>query len=382
MASEVQGSSKSSLPNKGLEDVVAGQSSLCFIDGQRGILAYRGYGIDELGAHASFEEVVHLLWFGELPTRKELDETKAHLAASREIPEEVVALLRRHTDAHPMSVLRTAVSLLQLSDPDAEDMSREANIRKGFRLVGQIASIVAAFESSRRGLEPRRPRPELSQAGDFLWQLTGEPPDPVSTRVFDRCLVLHADHEFNASTFAARVTAATLSGLHSAVVSGIGTLKGPLHGGANTQVMETLKEIGSVENVEPWLERALAERRRLMGFGHRVYKTDDPRAVVLKEMSRELGERTGQPQWYRISERVQQVVHQEKGLYANVDFYSASTYYVMGIPIDLYTPIFAASRISGWSAHVLEQLANNRLIRPRSEYVGPRDRKVVPIDQR
>jgi citrate synthase len=281
-----------------------------------------------------------------------------------------------------MDVLRTAVSALGIYDPDGRDNSLDASRRKALRLTAQIPSIVATIHRLREGKDVVAPDPSMSQAASLLYQMTGQRPDEYTTRTMDVALILHADHEFNASTFSARVTIATLSDMYDAIVAAIGTLSGPLHGGANEQVMRMLERVGSEDNAEQWIRDALARRERIMGFGHRVYKTDDPRAVVLKEMSRELGERTGSPQWFRMSDRIQAVVLQEKGLYANVDFYSASAYYVMGIPIDLYTPIFAASRISGWSAHVLEQLENNRLIRPRSDYVGPRDKKVVPIERR
>ncbi|HWP36217.1 MAG TPA: citrate synthase [Gemmatimonadales bacterium] len=369
--------------NLGLEDVVVAPSSICDVNGRTGQLIYRGYDIHDLVAHTTFEEVVYLLWHEDLPTRAQLDELDRQLKSNRALPAPVVDLLKTiPPTSPPMDVLRTAVSLLGIYDPDGRDNSLEASRRKAMRLTAQIATIIAVFHRIREKQEIVPPDPSLNHAANLLYMMRGEKPDDYMAKTMDVALILHADHELNASTFAARVTISTLSDMYDAIVSAIGTLSGPLHGGANEQVMRMLIEIGSEERAEAWIRDALARRARIMGFGHRVYKTDDPRAVVLKEMSRELGERTGQPQWYRISERVQQVVHQEKGLYANVDFYSASTYYVMGIPIDLYTPIFAASRISGWSAHVLEQLANNRLIRPRSEYVGPRDRKVVPIDQR
>jgi citrate synthase len=367
---------------KGLEDVVAGESSICFIDGQAGVLAYRGIGIDELGERASFEEVVHLLFTGSLPDRRSLEGVRRAVGSSRELPAPVVAALRGALDRNPMSVLRTAVSLLGTIDPDAEDGSREALLRKGYRLVGQVGSTVAAFERLRRGLEPVAPNPELSAAEAFLHEVTGERPDPVSARIFDRCLVLHADHELNASTFAARVTAATLADLHSAVVSAIGALKGPLHGGANTAVMEVLKEIGAPDRVEPWLDEALAGKRRIMGFGHRVYKTEDPRATQLRQMSRELAEARGPRVWYDLSERLERAMRERKGLRPNVDFYSASVYHMLGIPGDLFTPIFAASRIAGWVAHCLEQYGDNRLIRPRAAYTGPTGARYAPLEER
>jgi len=281
-----------------------------------------------------------------------------------------------------MDVLRTAISLLGLYDPDGRDNSIESTRRKAVRLQAQIPTIVATYHRVREKKEIVPPDSTLGIAANLLYMMTGQKPDDYAAKTMDVALILHADHEFNASTFSARVTIATLSDMYDAITAAIGTLSGPLHGGANEQVMRMLLQVKDEESADQWIRDALERKARIMGFGHRVYKTDDPRAVELKEMSRELGERTGQPQWFRMSDRIQKVMLQEKGLYANVDFYSASAYYVMGIPIDLYTPIFAASRISGWSAHVLEQLTNNRLIRPRSDYVGPRDKRVVPIDQR
>jgi len=369
--------------NLGLEDVVVGPSSVCDVNGKTGQLIYRGYDIHDLVEHATFEEVVYLLWHEDLPTRAQLQTFNTELQGNRSLPSGVTDLLKSvPRGAAPMDVLRTAVSLLGLYDPDGRDNSIEATRRKAVRLTAQIPTVVATFHRIRETKEIVSPDPSLSSAANLLYMMRGERPDDYMARTMDVALSLHADHEFNASTFAARVTIATLSDIYDAITSAIGALSGPLHGGANEQVMRMLLQVGNEEAAEQWIRDALARRARIMGFGHRVYKTDDPRAVVLKEMSRELGERTGQPQWFRISARIQQVMLEEKGLYANVDFYSASAYYVMGIPIDLYTPIFAASRISGWSAHVLEQLGNNRLIRPRSDYVGPRDKRVVPIDQR
>jgi citrate synthase len=369
--------------NLGLEDVVVGPSSVCDVNGKTGQLIYRGYDIRDLVEHTSFEEVVYLLWHEDLPTRSQLEELTRELQGNRSLPQPVSDLVKGvPKGAPPMDVLRTAVSMLGIYDPDGRDNSIEATQRKAVRLTAQIPTIIATLHRSREGQPVVDPDPSLTTAENLLYMMRGERPDEYMARTMDVALNLHADHEFNASTFAARVTIATLSDIYDAITSAIGTLSGPLHGGANEQVMRMLLQVGTEEAADQWIKDALARRARIMGFGHRVYKTDDPRAVVLKEMSRELGERTGQPQWFRISERIQRVMLEEKGLYANVDFYSASAYYVMGIPIDLYTPIFAASRISGWSAHVLEQLGNNRLIRPRSDYVGPRDKQVVPIDQR
>jgi citrate synthase len=367
----------------GLEDVVVSTSTICDVNGKTGQLIYRGYDIRDLVQHTTFEEVVYLLWNEDLPNRAQLDEIKRQLGSNRALPEPVINLLRSlPKDANAMDVLRTSVSLLGIYDPDKRDNSIEATRRKALRLTAQIPTIVASLHRIREGKELVQPDPSLSQAANLLYMMTGEKPDDYATKTMDVALTLHADHELNASTFAARVTIATLSDMYDAITSAIGALSGPLHGGANEQVMRMLLQVGSVEAAESWIRDALARKARIMGFGHRVYKTDDPRAVELKGMSKELGERTGQPQWFQMSDRIQQVMLQEKGLYANVDFYSASAYYVMGIPIDLYTPIFAASRIAGWSAHTMEQLTNNRLIRPRSDYVGPRDKKVKPLDQR
>jgi citrate synthase len=367
----------------GLEDVVVSTSTICDVNGKTGQLIYRGYDVHDLSQKSSFEEVVYLLWHEDLPNRQQLDELSSQLRANRAIPGPVVDLLRSvPKDANPMDVLRTAVSLLGVHDPDKRDNSIEATRRKAMRLTAQIPTIIGTYQRFREGKEPVAPDSSLSHAEYMLYALNGQKPDDYATKTMDVALILHADHELNASTFSARVTIATLSDIYDAITAAIGTLSGPLHGGANEQVMRMLQQVGSEESAESWIRDALARKARIMGFGHRVYKTDDPRATELKEMSRELGERAGQPQWYRMSDRIQKVMLQEKGLYANVDFYSASTYFVMGIPIDLYTPIFAASRISGWSAHVMEQLTNNRLIRPRSDYVGARDKKVAPIEQR
>jgi citrate synthase len=370
-------------PNLGLEDVVVGTSTICDVNGKTGQLIYRGYDIHDLVAHTTFEEVVYLLWNDDLPTRSQLNEIDSQLKAARAVPDAVIALLKQlPKKANAMDVLRTAVSYLGILDPDGRDSSLESTKRKAVRLTAQIPTIVGAWGRIREGKDPVAPDKSLNAAANLLYMLTGEKPDDYAARTMDVALILHADHEYNASTFSARVTIATLSDLYDAITAAIGTLSGPLHGGANEQVMKMLLEVGGEDAADQWIRDALARKARIMGFGHRVYKTDDPRAVELKEMSRELGERTGQPQWFRMSDRIQKIMLQEKGLYANVDFYSASAYYAMGIPIDLYTPLFAASRISGWSAHVMEQLENNRLIRPRSEYAGPREKSVVPLDQR
>ena len=372
-------SREANVARAGLEGIVAAQSRISDVNGQEGWLIYCGYDIHDLADHATFEEVIYLLWNGRLPNRDELAQLKQQLSKEMNLPAGIHQLIASiPKDANPMDMLRTVVSALSLYDPDGGEMSTEANLRKAIRLTAKFPTIVTTFQRVRNGLEPVEPRPDLSIAANFLYTLRDEVPDEISTRTMDVALVLHADHELNASTFAARVTAATLSDMYSA----IGTLKGPLHGGANEGVIKNLLEIGSVENVEAWTLQALDQKKKIMGFGHRVYHTEDPRATHLREMSRKLGERTGEKKWYEMSVKMEGVMMREKKLNSNVDFYSASTYYALGIPTDLFTPIFACSRISGWTAHVVEQLANNRLIRPRAEYVGPRDLKYRPIEQR
>jgi len=376
-------SSEANVAKAGLEGVVAAQSSISDVNGEEGKLIYAGYDIHDLAQHATFEEVIYLLWNGKLPTSSELDQLKSQLSSETSLPAEVIELIRWiPKTANPMEMLRTVVSGLGLYDPDGADNSLEANVRKAVRLTAKFPTIVTTFQRVRNGQEPVHPLEGLSLAGNFLYTLNGKEPDDIATRTMDVAFVLHADHELNASTFAARVTAATLSDIYSAIVSAIGTLKGPLHGGANEGVIKNLLEIGSVEGVEAWVKNAFANKQKIMGFGHRVYRTVDPRATHLAEMSRKLGERTGETKWYEMSRRMEEVVMREKHLNANVDFYSASTYYALGVPTDLFTPIFACSRISGWTAHVLEQFRNNRLIRPRAEYVGPRGLKYVPIEER
>ncbi len=358
----------------GLEDVVAASSAICHIDGARGVLAYCGYDIHDLAEAASFEEVCFLLWHRRLPVRRELGDLQSAFAAALPLPEPVLRLMRQLPPGDGMDALRTLTSALAHFDPEAADRRPEASLRKAVRLTAQLASLVATLGRLDAGGAPIRPDPALGLAANFLYLLKGERPDPIEVRALDVALVLHADHELNASTFAARVAAATLSDLHSAVVAAIGTLKGPLHGGANADVMRLLLEIGAdapLDRAEAVVQEKLARREKLPGFGHRVYRTEDPRATHLRRMSKTLGVRVGQPAWFALSERIEQVVRREKALNANVDFYSASTYYALGIPIALFTPVFAVSRVSGWTAHVLEQYANNRLIRPRADYVGP-----------
>jgi citrate synthase len=376
-------SSEANVAKAGLEGVVAAQSSISDVNGEEGKLIYAGYDIHDLAKQATFEEVIYLLWNGKLPTVGELASLNSQLKNEAGLSAEIIELIRLlPRNSNPMDMLRTVVSALGLYDPDGADNSIEANTRKAVRLTARFPMIVTTFQRVRSGQQPVQPRADLSIAGNFLYTLTGEPPDEIATRTMDVAFILHADHELNASTFAARVTAATMSDMYSAIVSAIGTLKGPLHGGANEGVIKNLLEIGSVDAVEAWVKDAFAKKKKIMGFGHRVYRTVDPRATHLVEMSRQLGERTGETRWYEMSRKMEEVVKREKGLNANVDFYSASTYYALGIPTDLFTPIFACSRISGWTAHVLEQFRNNRLIRPRAEYAGPRGLEYVPIGDR
>jgi citrate synthase len=375
--------SEANVAKAGLEGVVAGESRISDVNGDKGELIYAGYDIHDLARHSTYEEIVYLLWNGELPTRAALEDLKRQLNGEASLPAQIHDLIGSiPKNANPMDMLRTVVSALGFYDPDPGESSAQANLRRAIRLTARFPTIVATFQRVRNGFQPIEPRKDLSIAGNFLFTLRGAEPDDVSTRTMDLAFVLHADHELNASTFAARVTAATLSDMYSAIVSAVGTLKGPLHGGANEGVIKNLLEIGSVDRVEPWVKQQLAEKKRIMGFGHRVYRTEDPRATHLREMSRQLAERTGEKRWYEMSRKMEEVIMREKHLNPNVDFYSASTYYALGIPTDLFTPIFACSRISGWTAHVLEQFKNNRLIRPRAEYVGPRGLKYVPIEER
>ena len=367
----------------GLQGVVIAQTSICSIDGERGKLVYRGYNIHDLAAHATFEEVVFLLWRGRLPKRAEMDALRKDFSEHRAVAAPILDLLKKLPRAqHPMETLRTLVSALSLYDPDAESMSEEANWRKASRLTAQMGTIVAALGRVRAGAEPVAPDPELGHAANFLYMLHGRKPSSEDARAFDVALILHADHSFNASTFAARVTASTLSDMHSAITSAIGALKGPLHGGANERVMRMLLEVETPEKAEAYVHDLLARKQKVMGFGHRVYHTEDPRATVLRKMSEEIGHRSGQPKWFQISRGIENLMIREKNINANVDFYSASAYYAMGIPVELYTPVFAASRIAGWTAHVLEQYQDNKLIRPLAEYTGPANLTYAPVDQR
>lgn len=370
---------------KGLEGVVATNSSICYIDGDRGILAYRGIDIHELADNSSFEETCYLLWFGRLPKRDELKDLQQKLAEERKLDPAIIDFLRRAPKtALPMDVLRTAVSALSFYDPEDRKNDHEANVHKAIRLTSQIAMIVAAYDRIRKGKNVVEPDKSLSHSANFLLQLNGTKPSSTAERALDIALILHADHELNASTFAARVTAATLSDMHSAITSAIGALKGPLHGGANEAVFQILQGIDR-SKADPivYVKGMLAQKKKVPGFGHRVYHTEDPRATHLRKMSHDLGESSGQRQWYDMSEKIEHFVKAEKKLNANVDFYSASTYHTLGIDLDLFTPIFAVSRISGWTAHVIEQLDDNRLIRPRAEYMGPEyPNPYVPMDKR
>jgi citrate synthase len=363
----------STQPPKGLEGVVATNSSICYIDGDRGVLAYRGIDIHELADHSNFEETCYLLWFGRLPKSGELKDLRQRLAEERHLDAGIIQFLREAPkSALPMDVLRTAVSALAFYDPDDRKNDHDANVRKAIRMTSQIAMIVAAYDRIRKGKPVVEADSTLSHSANFLLQLNGTKPSATAERALDIALILHADHELNASTFAARVTAATLSDMHSAITSALGALKGPLHGGANEAVFRVLDTIDR-EKSDPveYVRNLLAQKKKMPGFGHRVYHTEDPRATHLRVMSRDLGHSSGQPRWYDMSEKIEKFVKAEKKLNANVDFYSASTYHVLGIDEDLFTPVFAVSRISGWTAHVIEQLDDNRLIRPRAEYLGP-----------
>lgn len=367
---------------KGLEGIVAAESKISSIIDDT--LTYVGYGIDDLTNNATFEEVVFLLWNTRLPNAEELANLKAELAKNMDIPAAITDLFKSMplNTVHPMAALRTAVSMLGTFDEEADVMDAEANYRKAIRLQAKIGTVVTTFARVRQGKEPIAPKPELGYAANFLYMLKGEEPAAIEIEAFDKALVLHADHELNASTFTARVCVATLSDVYSGVTAAIGALKGPLHGGANEQVMKMLTEIGSLDNVEAWVQNKLDNKEKIMGFGHRVYRGGDPRAPHLRVMSEKLTKLTGKPELYDMSVKIHDMIVEQKKLPANVDFFSASVYDSLGIEHDLFTPIFAVSRTSGWVAHILEQYANNRLIRPRAEYVGPDMQKYVPINER
>ncbi|NBJ68989.1 MULTISPECIES: citrate synthase [Clostridia] len=367
---------------KGLEGVIATQSSISsIIDDQ---LTYVGYKIDDLARYSSFEEVVFLLWNQRLPKQEELDTFKAQLATNMEIPKAIIEHLRSYdlSTVHPMPALRTAISLLGLYDEEAEVMDTGANKRKAIRIQAKIASVVTAFARIRKGKDPIQPKPNYYYAENLLFMLNGKEPKDIEVEAMNKALVLHADHELNASTFTGRVCVATLSDVYSGITAAIGALKGPLHGGANEGVMKMLTEIGEEENAIPYIQEKLDNKEKIMGMGHRVYRNGDPRAKFLKDMSKQLTELIGEPKWYQMSVKIEDYIKKHKGLPANVDFYSASVYHSLGIDHDLFTPIFAVSRTSGWLAHILEQYANNRLIRPRAEYNGPTSPEYIPIDKR
>ena len=384
---KANGSSAGSAVSTGLRGVVAAASSIGDVNGEKGELIYQGINIHDLATKSTFEEVVFLLWNGRLPKKAELDELRQNLAASYELQPEIIEVIkgmaaRVPSSADPMDRLRTVISALAMFDPEARDLSREASVRVATRLTARFPTIVAAIDRARNNLELVQPKPELNIATNFLYMLKGEMPDEFDAHVLDVALILQADHELNASTFTARVVAGTLADMYSAVTAALGALSGPLHGGANTAIMKTLLEIGDVDRVEGYVSDALSKKKKIMGFGHAVYKTEDPRATHLRRFSKEMGERKGDSKWYEITAKLEAIMKREKNLLPNVDAYSASTYYMIGIPLDLYTPIFAISRISGWTAHILEQYADNKLIRPRAEYVGPRNVPYVPIDER
>ncbi len=370
---------------KGLEGIIAANSGICWIDGEAGVLSYRGIDIHELADNSSFEETTYLLWNGVLPNRLELREFQAQLTSARVLDQRMIDMLRSFpASATPMEVLRTSVSALSFYDADEKDNSHDANVRKAYNLTAQIAMIVAIYDRLRKGKEIVPPDRSLSHAANFLWMLNGVKPSETAVKTMDMSLILHAEHEFNASTFAARVIAATLADIHSSITGALGALKGPLHGGANEGVMHLLLTIDKL-GADPieYVKGMLAAKQKISGFGHRVYRTEDPRATHLRRMSEQLGKDAGQPKWYEMSRAIELYVNKDKKLNANVDFYSASTYATLGIDIDLYTPIFAVSRISGWAAHVIEQMDDNRLIRPRAEYVGPAyPSHYIPIDER
>jgi citrate synthase len=367
----------------GLRGVVAAQSAIGDVNGEEGILIYQGYNIHDLAEHSTFEEVVFLLWNGRLPKADELAALKAELTKNYEAPAQVIEMMKTFPkDADPMDVLRTAVSSLDFYDPHGHGTDRDSAMAAAIKMTAQMGTIAAAWDRIRNGKEVVAPDKSLNIAENFLYMLRGERADADESHIFDVCLMLHADHELNASTFTTRVVSGTLAGMYGAVTAGIAALAGPLHGGANTNVMKMLIEIDDPAKIDTWLDQALAEKRKIMGIGHAVYKTEDPRATWLRKYSQHMGEKKGQMKWFEMSRRIEQLMLEKKGMFPNVDFYSASTYYLMDIPLDLYTPIFAVSRISGWTGHILEQYAHNKLIRPRAEYIGARDLKYTPIAER
>ena len=383
MSTGNESTAKSSKDSGGLRGIVAAKSKMSKVNGIEGILTYQGYNVHDLAENSTFEETVYLLWNGQMPKKDELDNLKTQLRANYEVPSEIMVFMKHFpSDAQPMDVLRTCVSTLGFYDKEGRKTDLENATQAAIRLTAQFPTIIAAWERIRNGKEPVHPDPSLDIAENFLYMMRGEKPDPSEAKMLDVCLILHADHGFNASTFTTRVISGTLAGMYGAVTGGIAALAGPLHGGANTAVMKSLKEIDTVENVESWLDDMLVNKRKVMGIGHAVYKTEDPRATWLRKFSEQMGGVTGETKWFEMSRKLENLIKEKKGLNPNVDFYSASTYYMMGIPLDLYTPIFAISRISGWTGHILEQYANNKLIRPRAEYVGEMDLKYVPIEER
>lgn len=374
---------ESSAATEGLRGVVAAQSAIGDVNGEKGILIYQGYDIHDLAENSTFEEVIYLLWNGRLPQARELADFIKQFQANYAVPDEILEMMQTFPkDANPMDVLRTSISALGFYDKDGHATDRETAVRTATKLTAQIGTLVAAWERIRTDKTIVAPDTTLSIAENFLYMFTGEKPKAEDAKMFDIALILHADHELNASTFTTRVVAGTLEDLYGAVTAGVAALAGPLHGGANTNVMKMLKEIGSEDKVDEWLDKALEEKRKIMGIGHAVYKTEDPRATWLRKFSKQLGEKKGEMKWFNMSQKIERAMLDKKGMYPNVDFYSASAYYMMDIPLDQYTPIFAVSRISGWTGHILEQYSNNKLIRPRAEYIGKRDQKYTPIGER
>lgn len=374
---------ESTAASAGLRGVVAAQSAIGDVNGEQGILIYQGYDIHDLAENSTFEEVVYLLWNGRLPSARELEDLIKQFQSNYQVPDEVLELMKTFPkDAEPMDVLRTSVSSLDFYDKAGHGTDRENALNTAIKLTAQIGTIVAAWERIRTDKDIIAPDNTLSIAENFLYMMRGERAEADEARIFDVALILHADHELNASTFTTRVVSGTLADMYGAVTAGIAALAGPLHGGANTNVMKMLIEIDDIDKLEAWLDEALAAKKKIMGIGHAVYKTEDPRATWLRKFSKQLGEKKGNTKWYEMSEKLEKLMHEKKGMFPNVDFYSASAYYLMDIPLDQYTPIFAVSRISGWTGHILEQYGNNKLIRPRAEYIGQRDLKYTPIEER
>lgn len=374
---------ESTAATAGLRGVVAAQSAIGDVNGEKGVLIYQGYDIHDLAENSTFEEVIFLLWNGRLPKADELADLKSQFQANYEAPAEVIEMMKTFPKtADPMDILRTSVSALDFYDQDGHGTDREHALKTSIKLTAQIGTLVAAWERIRTDQNIVAPDKSLSIAENFLYMMRGTKAEADEARMMDIALILHADHELNASTFTTRVIAGTLADVYGAVTGGIAALAGPLHGGANTNVMKMLKEIGDEDQIDGWLDKALEEKRKIMGIGHAVYKTEDPRATWLRKFSRELGEKKGEMKWFNMSEKIEKAMLEKKGMYPNVDFYSASTYFLMDIPLDQFTPIFAVSRISGWTGHILEQYSNNKLIRPRAEYIGARDLKYTPIDER